>query len=326
MNRSLVPLAALLAAALASSHGFAQTFPNRPIKIVIGFGAAGSTDTIGRYYAQRLSEVLKSPVLIENRASAGQLVAINALKSAAPDGHTLYIGTGSSLSQAPGVRADLPYDPLKDFTLISLVATIPGVLVVSPSLPVRTVRDLVKYSRDNPDKLNYGSSGVGSASHLQTEFMAAVTGMTMTHIPLKADVDIMREMVAGFVHLGIGPLQGVVPFIQSGRVRALVVTSAHRVKALPDVPSLPEADYKELAGIDPYTYYGLVGPIGLPRQIVTILNEATDKVTKMPEAIAHLRERMHAEWAGGGTDAFRKFLEDDIAKWRPLRGKIRMGE
>lgn len=318
--------AALAIALLAASVASAQGFPTRPIKIVIGFGAGGSTDSIGRYYAAKLAEVLKSPVVFENKPGAGQLVAINSLKAAAPDGYTLYIGTGSSLSQAPGVRADLPYDPLKDFTLVSLVATIPGVLVVSPSLPVHTVRDLVKYSRANPDKLNYGSSGVGSASHMQTEYMIAVTGMKMTHIPLKADIDIMREMASGTVHLGIGPLQGVVPFIQSGRVRALVVTSAHRVKALPDVPSLPEADYKELAGIDPYTYYGLVGPIGLPASVVTILNEATTRVTKMPEAIALLRDRMHAEWAGGSTESFRNFIAEDIAKWRTVRSRIKLGD
>ena len=312
---------AICVAALGSVSVHAQQYPSKTVRIIVGFAAGGSTDAIARFCAQRLSEVLKAPVIVDNKPGAGQMVAINAVKSAPPDGYTLYLGSGSALSQAPGVRKDLGYDPLKDFSLIALVATVPGVIVVSPDLPVRSVRDLVTYAQAHPAQLNYASSGIGSASHLQTEYLNSVTGMKITHIPFKADSDIMRELSVGRVHMGISPLQGAMPFISSGKVRAVAVTGARRMKGLPEVPSISEAGFKGLEGIDPYTYYGLVGPAGVPEHVVAKVNEAVNTVSKMPKVVEQLQAQQFARPVVDSPDSFRRYIQDDIGKWSAF-GKV----
>lgn len=259
----------------------ADSYPSRPIKILVGFGPGGSTDAVARYYAQKLTEVLKVSVIVDNKPGAGQMVAIRSVLAAPPDGYTIYLGTASALSQLPGVRKDLTYDTLKDFSLIGLVARAPG--VASPKLPVRTLGELAKLPEALDGKMNYASSGIGSASHLQTEYLLKLTEIRMAHIPFKSDADIMREIAVGSVHLGISPVQGAISSIMGGKVRALAVTGSHRLKGLPDVPSLRESDFKGIAGIEPYTYYGLLGPPGLPRPIISKLNEAVNKVLAMPD-------------------------------------------
>ena len=325
-RRLLGSLCTISAAVLIAAPVHAQHYPSRTVRIIVGFAAGGSTDAIARLYAQRLPEVLKAPVIVDNKPGAGQMVAINAVRVAPPDGYTLYLGTGSALSQGPGVRKDLPYDPLKDFSLIALVATVPGVIVVSADLPVRSVRDLVTYAQANPAQLNYGSSGIGSASHLQTEYLSSLTAMKITHIPLKADADIMRELSAGRVHMGISPLQGAIPFISSGRVRAVAVTGSRRLQGLPDVPSLSEAGFKGLEGIDPYTYYGLVGPAGLPPAVVAKVNEAVNAVSKMPKAVEQLQAQQFAQPIIGSPESFQRYIRDDIAKWSAVGKLIKFSE
>jgi tripartite-type tricarboxylate transporter receptor subunit TctC len=260
-------------------------------------------------------------VIIDNKPGAAQAIAIKTVTTSPPDGYTLYLGSGSAFSQGPGVRKDLPYDPLKDLTLIGLIATAPGVIMVSPNLPVKDIGELVKYSKANPSKLNYGSSGTSSASHLQSEYLARTAGIEMTHIPFKADADIIKELVGGDVHLGMAPAQGAIAAISTGRVRGLAVTGSRRLKALPDVPSLSESGIKGLEGIDPYTYYGLAGPVGLPPAVVATLNDALNKVSKMPELVTPLRERQFAEPVTGTPESFRKFIEQDTQKWREF-GKV----
>jgi tripartite-type tricarboxylate transporter receptor subunit TctC len=253
---------------ILSSFAHAQQFPSKPIRLILGFGPGGATDVLARFYSQKWSEILKTPVIVDNRPSAGQVIAVKTVMSATPDGYTIFFGTGSAFSQGPGVRTDLPFDPLKDLTLIGLASTAPGVIAVAPNLPVRSVRELIEYSKQNPTKLNYGSSGIGSASHLQTELLMNLTGARLTHIPYKSAGDITRELQVGTVHVGIMPLEASVAPVSSGRIRALAVTGSRRHKALPDVASVGEAEVKGLEGIDPYTYYGLAGPANLPQSVV----------------------------------------------------------
>jgi tripartite-type tricarboxylate transporter receptor subunit TctC len=312
--------------AVAAPSAQADTYPSKPIRIVIGFSAAGSTDTLARFYAQKLGEVLKASVIVENKAGGGQIIAIKTVMASPPDGYTLYLGSGSAFSQGPGVRKDLPYDPLKDLTLIGLVATAPGVIIAAPSLPVRSIGELVKYSNAHPTQLNYGSSGIGSASHLQGEYLISLAGIKMAHIPYKADAEIIREMAAGSVHMGMTPVQGAIAHISSGRVKALAVTGSRRLKGLPDVPSLAESGIKGLAGIDPYTYYGLAGPAGLPPAIVNTLNEAINKVSKSPDVAAQLRERQFAEPGTGSPESFRRYIEEDLKKWREFGKVVKLTE
>lgn len=222
------------------------------------------------------------------------------------------------------MRSDLPYDPLKDFTLIGLASTAPGVLAVAPNLGVRSVRELIDYSKQNPSKLNYASSGVGSASHLQSEYLMNLTGTKMTHIPYKSAADITRELQVGTVHVGIMPLESAVAPVSSGRIRALAVTGSRRLKALPDVASISEAGVKGLEGIDPYTYYGLAGPARLPQPVIGKLNEAINTVSSMSDVAVQVRERLFNEPTTGTPDSFRRFVEADVAKWKKLRGLVKV--
>jgi len=318
IDNVVVRLGAFCVAAILSSLACAQQYPSKPIRLIVGFGPGGATDVIARFYAQKWSEVLKTPVIIDNKPGAGQLIGIKTAIAAQPDGYTLFFGTGSAFSQGPGVRKDLPYDPLKDFTLLGMVSTAPGVLAIAPSLPVRSVRDLIAYSKENPTKLNYASSGLGSASHLQTEYLMSLTGVRMTHIPYKSAADIMRELSVGSSHVGIAPLEAAMGSVTSGRVRALAVTGSRRLKALPDVPSLGESGVKGLEGIDPYTYYALVGPPGLQPAVVGKLTELVNTVSKMPDVAAQVRERLFNEPTVGTPASFRKFIETDLVKWKEL--------
>ena len=303
----------------ASVH--AQEYPSKPIRILLGFGPGGTTDAIARYYAQRLSEVLKTPVIVDNKPGAGQTVAIRTVMAAQPDGYTLYLATASALSQGPGIRNDLFYDPLKDFSVIGLVASVPGVIVVNKDLPVRTLRELETYSNAHPTRLNYASSGVGASSHLQTEYLLKHTGIKIAHVPYKSDAEIMREVWVGSVHMGLSSVQGAMPFIANGRVRPLAVTGSRRLKTLPDVPSLSEGDFKGLEGIEPYSYYGLVGPVGMAPVVVAKLNEAINRISRMPEVVVHMEQRLVAEPGQGNPESFRSFIRTDLLKWKAF-GKI----
>lgn len=311
--RNFIAVAAVSACALSA---LADTYPARPIKMIVGFAAGGTTDAIARFYAQKIGEELGTSIVVDNKPGAGQMLAIRSTLGAAPDGYTIYMGTASALSQSPGLRKSMPYDPLKDFSIIGLVASAPGVLVVSPQLPVRNLRELANLASAKEGKFNYGSSGVGASSHLQTEYLLNLTGIRMEHIPFKADADIMREISAGTVQMGIAPIQGARGSITSGKVRALAVTGTRRMAALPDVPSLTESDFKGLDGVDPYSYYGLLGPAGMAPEIVAKLNNAINQVSRKPDVVGHVQQRLYAEPAAGSPQAFREYIQRDLAKWR----------
>ncbi|ALM84249.1 MFS transporter [Bordetella sp. N] len=310
--------------AMASMSAKAEEFPAKPIKMLVGFSAGGSTDAIARLYASKLGEVLKTTVIVENRAGGSQLIAIRGLMSAPADGYTLFLASASAMSQGPGVRTDLPYDPQKDFTPIALVGTTQGAIVASPTLPVNSIGELVQYAKKHPDSLNYGSSGIGSASHLQTEYMLNVAGIKMTHIPYKADSEIMTAMAEGSVQIGISPLQGALPVIQSGRVRILAVTGSHRLESLPKVQALSEvADVPGLAAMDPYTYYALMGPKGMPAALVQKINAAVNEVSKMPQTVKNMHAQLY-EPATGSPDDLRSFIAHDLDKWRTFSHKVKL--
>ena len=322
----LFKICALCALSALSCFVHAQHYPSKPIRLIVGFGAGGATDVIARFYGQKWSEILKTPIVIDNKPGAGQLIGIKTAMSAPTDGYTIFFGSGSAFSQGPGVRTDLPYDPLKDFTLIGMVSSAPGVIIVAPNLPVSNMRELIDYSKRNPSKLNYGSSGLGSASHLQTEYLMSLTGMKMTHIPYKSAADIIRELSVGSVHVGITPMESTMSQISSGRIRALAVTGSRRLKYLPDVPSVAESGVKGLEGIDPYTYYALAGPVGLPAGVVSKLNDTINRVSKTPAVAAQVRDQLFNEPSVSTPDSFRKFIEADLMKWKQLRGTVKFNE
>ncbi len=307
-----------IAAAIAPlAHAQTPSFPQRPIKILVGFGAGGGTDTVARVYAQKMSELLKSPVIVENKPGASQLLAIRTMLASPADGYTLFLGVGSSLASGPGVRKDLPYDPLKDFTPVALTTRAPGVFFVSSGLPIKTMADLIAYAKANPGKLNYGSAGVGASNHLQMEYLMRATGVQMEHIPFKSDQDVTREVAAGNIQVGLTIAQFAIPLTLSGKLVALAVTGSQRLQELPNVPSLAEANVPEIKGIEDYTFYGLVGPAGMPKAVVAALNDAANKASSMPDVIQRMRD-LSFQPVNMSVDAFTHFMETEVGKWREV--------
>lgn len=310
------------ASMLLALPGYAQNFPSRPIRILVGLGAGGTADSIARLYGQKMSEVLGTPVIVDNRPGANQLTAIRALMAAPTDGYTLYAATASALVQNPAMRKGLGYDPLKDFTLIGMATTNPGVIFVSNALPVHNIGELVGYARAHPGKLNYGSAGLGTTGHLAGEALMRATGMQMTHIPYKADADVIREVMAGTLQLGIMPTLNSVQAVKAGKIRAISVTTVHRLPFLPDVPGLSEAaGLGDLATLDPHTFITIVGPAGLPGAVVSRLNDAINKVSAMPEVVSRVRDGFYAEPATSTPESFRTFVEKQLVVWQEL-GKV----
>lgn len=313
------------ATTLIAAAAGAQQFPSRPIRILIGFGPGGGTDNISRLYAQKLQEILNTPVIVENRPGASELLAAQPVVAAVPDGHTLWLGTGSALAQGPGVRKDLPYDPLKNFSHVALVAEGEAVLTVRPSVPVRTLPELLAYAKANPGKLNYGSAGVGAGNHLLGEYVQMMTGISAVHVPYKSDLEVVRDAVAGNVDFAFTTLSLTLPFIQDGRLRPIAVTGSERLKSLPEVPSVAETGVPELKAMGSYTFFGLVGPAGMPPAVVQRLNEAINRIAVMPDVSQRMREQFLWQPTTSTPVSFRQHMEKELAKWRELGKNLKVG-
>ncbi|MDO9439167.1 tripartite tricarboxylate transporter substrate binding protein [Hydrogenophaga sp.] len=312
-RRTLGATAILLAMTFAFPVA-AQSWPTKPIRLLVGIGAGGTGDQVARLYGQKLSEALNASVIVENRPGAYQISAIRALQQAAPDGYTLYLGNGSSLAQSPGIRKDLGYDPQKDFTWIAPVGVSSAVLFVNPQLPVRTFKELVAYSIANPDKLNYGSAGGGTADHLKIEYLKAVTGMKAVHVPYKSGTEVAREVAAGNVHFGLTTAQTPVPMVQAGKLRAIAVTAPQALPHLPGVPGSADVDVPGFSDIEPYTFYGLVGPAGLPAPIVAKLNEAMKRIGSMADVQSRMRDILYVEPMTGSPEAIRQIAAREMQR------------
>jgi tripartite-type tricarboxylate transporter receptor subunit TctC len=292
--------------------------------VIVAFGPGGTADSIARVYGQKMSELLNTPVIIDNKPGANQITAIRALTASPADGYTLYAATGSSLVQNPALRAGLPYDPLKDFTLIGLAVTNPGVIFVSPKMPVHNIKELVAYAEANPGKLNYGSAGLGTAGHLAAEALMSATGVKMTHVPYKADADVIREVVAGNIHVGIMTTLNTVQAVKAGQIRAIAVTSPNRLPYLPDVQALPEAGMKNLNALDPHTFIAFVGPAGMPPAVVAKLNDAVNKASASPDVAERVRNTLYAEPATSSPASFRQFVETQLGVWKGIGKTVKL--
>jgi tripartite-type tricarboxylate transporter receptor subunit TctC len=302
----------------------AQDYPSKPISVLLGFGAGGSTDTLARLLGQQLSERFNTPVIVENKPGGNQTIAIQTLLSRPADGYTLYVGSGSSLVQYPALRKDLPYHPLEDFALVSLLALQPGVLSIGPTAPWRTVAELVAYAKANPGKLNYGSQGIGSASHLAMEYFMARTGTVLTHIPLKSDADIANELAAGRLDVSFMTTLTAVPLAKAGRLKILVTTSRRPLPSMPELPSLADAGVAGLEGLDPLTFYSIVARHGTPPAIVATLNRAIVEIVNSPDFTAKLRDNLRIEPMTDSPESFREFLKAETAKWTEISSRVKL--
>jgi len=306
--------AILAAAVLLGATAQAQApFPNRPIRILVTIPPGGAPDISARLLAQHLGETLNWSVVIENRPGANGNIAADLVAKSPPDGYTLLIGNIASLAINVGIYAKMPYDPLKDFTPIVRTVDVNYVLVVHPSVPAKNVNELVAYAKANPGKLSYGSAGSGSLPHLSVELLKARTGIDLQHVPYKGGGPMVTDLLGGTVQVVIGDQANLMPHVASGKLRALAVATPKRSVNAPDLPTIGES----LAGFEATAWQGLVGPAGMPADVVRKLNDAFNKVMAMPDVKAKLAGG-GLEVVGGTPDEFARFNASEIAKWTKI--------
>ncbi len=306
-------LAVLLScASLLSPLSHAQTdFPQRMVHLVVPFPAGGATDVMARLLAQKLTTAWGQPVVVENKAGATGAIGSVFVAKAVPDGYTILMGTASTHSVSPAVNPNLPYNNLKDFVPISLVATFPNMLVVHPSVPAKTVPEFIQYLRTNPGKVNFASSGTGGSVHLAGELFKLATKTEMVHIPYKGSSEALNQLLGGQVQSVFDNMTTVWPHVQAGRLRALGVAGLTRSSEAPDVPTIAET----LPGFEANSWVGLFAPTGTPAAIINKMSADTQRVLKDPDIVQRLA-RLGAAASGNDPEVFGAFVRKDTEKWR----------
>jgi len=289
----------------------AQGYPEKAVRMIVPFPAGGGSDTAGRAIAQRLAERFGQPVVVENRVGAAGSIGADYASRQAPDGYTILLGSTSELTQYPLVNRKIRYDPVRDFVPISMVGTIPLVLVVHPSLPVHSVADLIRLARANPGGIDFGSAGVGATTHLAVEHFMLLTKIKLRHVPYRGSPQASADLVAGHIQTAIPTMPAALPFIQAGRLRALAVTTETRVAVLPQVPTMQEAGVKGYVNV---LWAGVLAPKGTPDAIIKRLNSEivsalkTDKVRKV---LAARGATPHPST----PEEFAAFIKSELDKW-----------
>ena len=305
----LLGTAAILVAPAPPS---AQQYPSKPVKIIVPFPPGGGTDITGRFFAQRLTTALGQPVIVENKPGAAGVIGTEAALKAPPDGYTLTM-IPSAYTTVPALHR-LSFDPIGDITPIIQICQEPFLVVVTPSLPVKNVQELIALAKANPGKLNFASSGQGSPSHLAGELFATRIGIRMNHVPYKGGGPAVTDTIAGHTDLYIGPLGNVLSHVRAGKLRALAVASRHRSAAAPDVPSAAESG---LPDYEVAFWAGLAGPKGLPRPIIDRINTEVTTVLKLRETGEWLQAGGRSS-AGGTPEQFLATIKKEIALWREV--------
>ncbi len=307
----LVP-AALAAAAIRPARAQSD-YPNRPIRIVVGFAAGGGTDITTRTLQPKLQHILGVPVLVDNRPGAGGNLATEQVVRAAPDGYTLLMGTIAALAINPSIYRNLGFDPGADLTPISMSGNILNVLVVPADRPWRSAAELIAAAKARPDTVTYGSSGVGSAGHLGGALLDQLAGVRTVHVPYRGGGPLMTDLIGAKVDYSFATAPTAVPQIEAGRLRALAVPTARRSPLLPQVPALAET----LPGYEVANWYALLGPRGMPAPVVARLNAAMREALADPDAVRHLT--VHGvEPTPSSPDELGRFIRDETAKWAPI--------
>ncbi|MBV7482130.1 tripartite tricarboxylate transporter substrate binding protein [Bordetella sp. BOR01] len=309
------------AALLAGNTTNAETYPSRPIKLVLGFSAGGGADAIARIYAAELEKILGTPVIVENRAGAYEQLAGRYVQNAAPDGYTLWLATTGGIVQAPLIR-DMPYDPKHDFTHIGVIAEADAVLAVKKDFPAKSVDELVEYARAHPNAINFGSAGTGAPSHLLVEYIQSLLDIKMTHIPYKGAGDVARELMAGSIDFAVVVPAAAAPLINAGKIDAIAVTGKQRVKSLPDVPTLEEGSIPALKGMSVYAFYAMLGPAGMPKDVTGKLNDAFNEVSSLP-AVQQRAAEMDFRPVTGTSEEFTQRIDEDMALWGTVAKRIK---
>ncbi len=306
--------AAILASLVAlAAPTFAQTWPDKPIKLIVAAGPGSSLDTLARTIADKLKDRLGQPVIVDNKPAAGGTVAMTEVARAAPDGYTMGLGFNGPLAFGPLLQK-LPYDVQKDLAPVIITSSQPNVLAVNAQLPVKTLQELVAYAKANPGKLAYASVGNGSSSHLDMELLKSVAGFDALHVPFNGSPPAVTATVQNETQMMFAVMQPLQPQIQAGKLRAIAVTTAKRFPLLPELPSIAESGYP---GFEALAWNGIVVPVATPKPVVAKLNAEIDAILKDPEVL----RKMHAQGfdlIGGPPDALAKLIRDETAQWTPV--------
>ena len=308
---ALTALPPLLASLCSGAHA-AETYPSRPVTVVVPYAAGGGLDLVARLLAQKLTERTGQSFFVENRLGAGGVIAANSVAKATPDGYTLFAASSTQLAIQVTLHKALPYDPAKDFAPVALVASVPFVLIVNPSLPVKTTGDLVALAKERPGQLSFGSSGVGGPPHLYMELLQTMTGTKMTHIPYKGTSEAILDVVAGRVPILMSDVAPATPLIAAGKVRALGVSSTTRVAALPDVPPIAE---NGVPGFDAVAWLMLVAPAAAPPEIVDKLHADLKAIVATPDTQQKLVTLGVIPIDTPPVPALREFVKSEIVRW-----------
>ena len=307
-----------IAFGLCAGAAVAQAWPNKSLKWIVPFPPGGPTDTLSRAIAQKLSESLGQAVVIENRGGAGGGVGMDALAKSQPDGYTIGLSTTGTHAINPALYgAKLPYDPLRDFTPLSLGVVYVNILVINAAHPAKNVRELIDFAKTNPGRVSFGSAGNGSSNHLSGEVLKTLTGAPMQHIPYKGSAPALTDVIAGNLTYMYDILNTSLPHVRAGRVRALAVTSAKRSVYAPDLPTMEEAGVPDYSNAGSDLWMGVMGPQGIPKPITEKLHAELIKVMRSPELRERIRGQFFELWTST-PDEFAAVIKSDLAKW----GKI----
>jgi tripartite-type tricarboxylate transporter receptor subunit TctC len=308
-RRTLLTIALPAMAAKIAYAEDAEDYPSRQVTFIVPFAPAGGTDILARLLGQKLEQRLTKPFVVENRPGAGTVIATNFVAKSPPDGYTIMMAVSSLAIDATLYRT-LPYEPAKDLALVSLIATVPFVLVVNPSLPVYSVDDLVKLAKERP--LSYGSGGIGAFHHLAGALFANMAGIKMQHVPYRGTAPALNDLLGGYIQLMFSDLGPALPLINAGKLRALAVTSKRRFKSLPDVPPLAEAG---VPGFDASAWQAVIAPAQTPKDILNKLNVVLNTIVAMDDVRARLTDLGMNPAGTGSPEELQHFLESEIVRW-----------
>jgi len=317
-------LAALVTAVVAAAANAQAAWPAKPIHIVVPFTPGGSTDILARSIGAELNKAWGQAVIIDNVPGAGGSLGADRVAKAPPDGYTLLMGHIGTLAVTPSIYPKLPYDPIKSFAPVAWVARVPNVLAVNPKVNAANLAEFLALARSQPGRLNYASGGNGSAAHIAMEYLKLKSGTFMVHVPYRGTAPAVNDVIAGQVEAIFTGAPAVMPFVKSGQLRALAVSSPKRLQSLPDLPTVAESGIKELAGFEADQWYGIVAPAGTPQDVVAKLNAQINASLNAPA----MKSRLQAEGAEATPatpEVFGRLIASEIERWRPVvkAGKVR---
>ena len=313
-QRLIVLLPACASSLIPCFPAFAQSYPTKPIRIMVAYTPAGTTDILARLLGQKMTEKWGQPVIVENRPGANGNIGTELAARATPDGYSILMATAATHSINNTLYPKLTWDAVKDFAPVSLVALVPNLMVVNNSLPVKSVKDLIAYAKANPGKLAHGSPGYGSTAHLSMELFKSLTGITMTHVPYKGSAGVLVDVMGGQVALTMDNIPVYLPQVRAGKIRALAVSSAKRAAGAPEIPTLAEAG---VPGFEAVSWFGLVAPAATPKPVVQTLWAETARILKLPDVNKRISE-LGAEPVGSTPQQYAAFIQSEIVKWRKV--------